>query len=314
MENAMEEYLAHGFEEKNLRDAAVSHVKDLYLSGNVDEDEAIRLLWEYKGLDENEAYWKIDAWRSKDEAEEAGEDFQSSNYRDLYAAIDKNEDIGTAMKELTSHGYKESTVRDAAKSHLVERFEKDQINEQAFRNQLSRYCKIVKTSDVNEIVTKARCFKETGVRLGSINETYLDGEISGTELTNILTRYGGKTRDEAAQRKRWLDVQKQYPTLEISETICNAWYDGTAKTRENRHETAKSTGISVQKYVEAREILSEVTGTDKDGDGKTDSYSKEIAYIKAISGISGLTGRQRWALYYEVYKGANFRKISRPNW
>jgi hypothetical protein len=71
--------------------------------------------------------------------------------------------------------------------------------------------------------------------------------------------------------------------------------------------------MTIKQYVDAMTVLSKVTGTDANGDGKTDTNSKEIAYIAAIDAMN-LTGAQKWALYYEVYKGANWKKIAKPNW
>ena len=161
----------------------------------------------------------------------------------------------------------------------------------------------VKEEDVNEHIKKY------------VLDSFMAGQINDTALKNKLSRYCGIVGDDANRLVRWKSLQRANPDLEISESYCNKWYDGTKDhTQKYGHESAKAAGMSIGKYVDAMSILSQVKGTDLDGDGKTDTNSREKAYIQAISNIPGLTGRQRWALYYEEYSGANWKKITKPNW
>ena len=290
-----DELIDHGVKADTINNAVVDHVKERYEEGEIDADEAMRLLQKYKGMSENDAYWKVDAWDAKEEAEANGEKTTNSNYRDLYAAIDANVDASAAINELTAHGYKERDVYSAAKDHLVERFEKGEINETQFKNQLSRYAKIVKQEDVDPIVNNAKCYKETGYRLGSLNESYLDGEITAEKFKQIRVKYGGKTAEEAKKQIRWLDLKKANPNLEITESVSNNWYDGTTKSRENGHESAKAAGMSIEAYLKAKATLDAIKDSNDNGTG-------EDEVIAAIAKMN-LTARQKDALYYERYKG-----------
>ena len=126
-----------------------------------------------------------------------------------------------------------------------------------------------------------------------------------------MIQYGGLSGDDAKKKLRWYDLQKANPKLEISEDAANSWYDGTKKSMDNGHEGAQSAGMSISDYLKAKEILSQVKGTDGNGDGKADSGTKEVAYIQALAAIDWLTDRQRAALYYEEYKGTS-KTSARP--
>ena len=260
---AWEEMSEHGVSDDTLKKAVSAHLQKQFQAGEISEDVAIDRLQSYRGMDEDEAYWQVDKWKSSDAAYKAGEDFNESNYRDLYAAIDGNKDPAAAMKELTSHGYKESDVYTQAKKYLSEKLEKGEITEQAFKNKLSRYCKIVKADEVDDAVQSVK------------------------------------------NSVRYKKLMESKPNLDATESQVNAWYDGTANTRNNGHESAKTAGMSIENYIKAKTILADV----KDANG---NRTGEDEYIAALTKITWLTPRQKDALYYERYKGTT--KYSHKTW
>lgn len=320
LEDAGADYLAHGYTEKQVREAAVEHLRQRYADGELSEEEAVELLkdyqrkkekGEYREITVDEAYFTIREWEAN-EAHEGDEDYSYKKYETVYQTIDANGDLAPVIRELTAHGVSEKQIRSEAKSYLVEKYEAGAWKEAAFKNYLSRYCQIA-GKEADEIANASNCYKETGHRLGELNEDYLDGSLTAEKAKQILIRFGGKSSDEAGKRLRWLDLKKQDPSLEINEATTNRYYDGTDKLLQTGHRTAMQTGMSAKQFAEAMEILSKVTGVDRDGDGRSDDTTRERAYIAAIAAMN-LTPAQKDALYYAEYMGANRKKGVYPTW
>lgn len=320
LEDAGTDYLAHGYTEKQIRDAAVKHLRQKYLDGDVSEEEAAELLkdyqrrkeqGEYREITDDEAYFTIREWEAN-EAHEDDEEYNYSKYEAVRQAIGANGDLRPVIRELTAHGVSEKQIRSEAKSYLVEKYEAGAWSEAAFKNYLSRYCQIT-GKDADEITNDANCFKETGHRLDDLDGDYLEGGLTAEKAEQILICFGGKSSEEARKRLRWLDLKKKEPGLEISEKAANRYYDGTDKLLQTGHRTASQTGMTAKQYADAMEILRQVTGVDRDGDGRSDDTTKEQAYIAAIAAMN-LTPAQKDALYFAEYKGANRRKGVYKTW
>lgn len=286
-------------------------VRDAYVESNkIGKDEAIKRLTDSGFYSSQDALTKVVEWEEK--KKHAGdEDFTYSKYGKIYDAIDANKDIKELVAECKTLGCKEKDIESAVKEHLIERFVSGKTTEDTLKNQLSRYCGIVNKEDVGKIVNNAKCRKSTGYSYSDLGEAYRSGKISAQATKQSLIQYGGLSADDAKKKLRWYDLQKANPKLEINESVANSWYDGTKSTIENGHESAKKAGLSISEYIRVKEELSNVKGTDRNGDGKSDSGTKEVAYIQALVSISWLTDRQRAALYYETYKGTS-KTSSRP--
>lgn len=301
---AAEILMSHGVSEKAIKEHVGEYVRDLMEAGAISEDGAAELLMKYQGKDADEAYWAVDKWTSQNIAYAAGEEFNDSNYRDLYAAIDANKPDDEAIAELTDHGYKDRDIRSAAKEYLVKQFEEKKIDEQKLRNQLAKYAKITKTETVNDIVAKASCYRDTGHRTSNFKEEYLDGEITAEQVKGWSVKYDGKTAQEADSIVRYWNYEKQYPSLEFTEGAVTSFEDGSNKTRENGHRSAKAAGMSFEQYLKAKAVLNEISDTNGNRTG-------EDEYIAALAQMN-LTAAQKDALYYEKYKGTT--KYSRKKW
>ena len=291
-------------------------IRDAYVGDKTKEFNRIGKDEAIKRLTESGFYDSDDAWKTASEWEETAEhsddeDFSYSQYGKIYESIDANKDIKALVSEYAAHGYEKNSITSGIKSHLVENFVKGQTTEEKLKNQLSRYCGIVSKEDVAEIVNGAKCKKATGYSYSDLGEAYRAGKLSAQTVKTALIQYGGLSGDDAKKKLRWYDLQKANPKLEISEDAANSWYDGTKKSMDNGHEGAQSAGMSISDYLKAKEILSQVKGTDGNGDGKADSGTKEVAYIQALAAIDWLTDRQRAALYYEEYKGTS-KTSARP--
>lgn len=139
---------------------------------------------------------------------------------------------------------------------------------------------------------------------GHLIDRYMAGEINSTQVKNQLSRYCGIVGTDATNLVRWLDLRKAKPGLEVTQAQCNAWYDGSKKTQENGHESAKAAGMSIEAYLEAKAVLDEIKDSNDNGTGE-DEVIEALAKMK-------LTSRQKDALYYERYKGTT--KYSVKKW
>lgn len=309
-------YLGHGYEEKNLRSNAVSHTKELYQAGRLTDDEAIdRILdyaWKkedgaYRKLTENEAWMKIKEWRESAGHEEE-EDYNYTYYDAIDEAITAGQDISGLVKELTDHGIKQEDVNSHIKTYLVNQYVEGKTNEMGLKNQLSHYLGLTGGEDRDEIVRDANCKKLTGYDYDNLGKGYKAGKITSADVKKALTQYGGMSSAEATARVRYYDFQKAFPDSQLGQSTIDKYYDTMV---ENVGKTLKGSGIGLDAYVRYAEAASKAKGTDKDGDGKTDSGSKKAAIMQIIDTLN-LTTAQKDALYY--FNGWSAKTIKEAPW
>lgn len=304
----VEEYMdflrrAGYLDEEKIQNKVRDILRDELSTGDRSEEDVISALMEYVGWDEDKAWKKVREWSETAEHAE-DEDYSYSTYKPLYEAIDANHEIADMVAEMTAHGIQESNIKSQVKGYLVEQYVAGKVSKDKLKNQLSRYCKIVATDDVSKILNDADCKKACGYGTGELNEAYRAGNLDSSTVSSMLQRYGGMSAADAKKRVRWLDLQKANPSLEVSESNCNNWYDGSAKSRENGHESAKAAGMSIEQYLQAKAVLDKAKDANGNGTG-------EDEVIAALSQMN-LTARQKDALYYERYKGTT--KYSKKTW
>ena len=214
-----DELESHGVKTNTIKDAVVAHVKERYEAGEVNASEAMRLLQKYSGMDANEAYWKVDEWDAKEAAYNSGEEFSSTNYRDLYAAMDANKDASAAIKELTDHGYKKSQITEATKNYLKSQLEEGKINETQFRNKIAHYLGITKTEDGDVLVkevSNAKRYKEMQKQYPNLDFTsdeatrYCDGTTKSQESGRKSAKAAGMSLEAYLKARAVLKDVKGY--------------------------------------------------------------------------------------------------------
>ncbi|MBQ6177732.1 MAG: hypothetical protein IJK29_11085 [Bacteroidales bacterium] len=309
-------YLDHGYEEKNLRSNAVSHTKELYQAGKLTDDEAIDQIldyaWKkedgaYRKLTENEAWMKIKEWRESAGHEEE-EDYHYTQYDAIDEAISSGQDIKGLVKELTDHGVKADNVTSHIKGYLIDQYIAGNSTEAKLKNQLSKYLGLTGGEERDEIVRDANCKKLTGYDYGNLGKGYKAGKIPSQTATKALTQYGGMSSSDAKARVRYWDFQKSYPDSNLGQTTLDKYYDTTI---ENVGRTLQGSGIGLDAYIRYAEAASKAKGTDKDGDGKTDSGSKKAAIMQIIDKLN-ITTAQKDALYY--FNGWSAKTIKEAPW
>ena len=300
----MQDYLDAGKSEEKANEAMktklTSTAKDALEDGTLDEQDAVDFLYETGYYSENDAWKTVKKWTVIAEHED-DEDFSYTQYTELFEAMDGNEDTSAIVRELTAHGVDEKNVTNAAKGHLVERFEQGQINETQFKNQLSRYCGIVGET-ANELTRNANVKRETGYSWDEMDNAYRDGNVSEASAKQMLTKYGGMSASEANAKVRYWDFQKAYPDANMKQETVDKYYNS---------DTLQNARISLDSFVKYYTQASKATGTDKDGDGRTDTGSKKEAILRIIDKLN-LTDSQKDALYY--YEGYSAKTINDAPW
>lgn len=298
----LDEYRAHGYTDKQLNNAVKGGIRAALNGGSITENEAIDLLARYVtytkdgqavAFDKDKAWKTVQEWQAK--AENDGDpDYSYNQYDELFFAIDANKDVNGIVSELTAHGYDKDDVTKAVKGHLIDNYVAGKTSETALKNQLSRYCGIVKTDEVSEIVNSANCKKATGYYPDSLKDGYVDGKLSKDNVISALKVYKGLDSTSASNRVRAWDFQKEHPDLKWDSDRVDAYYD---KRPEGGGKSAYEAGISVETYDDYRNRAAKAKGVDANGDGKTDSGSKKAEILRIIDSLD-LSRSQKDALYY----------------
>ena len=305
-------YKENGYSDKQMNDNIPKAIKAAYSSGALSESKAIQLLTRYVTetkngeivkMDENSAWDKVNGWAKTaehtDENGDVEEGYSYSRNKEIFDAINANKDIKGLVEQYAKHSDDpEKTRKDImsdVKTYLVDRYaEGKTASESALKNQLSRYCGIVKTDEVSEIVNSANCKKTTGYYPDSLKDGYVDGKLSKDNVISALKVYKGLDSTSASNRVRAWDFQKEHPDLKWDSDRVDAYYD---KRPEGGGKSAYEAGISVETYDDYRNRSAKAKGTDKDGDGKTDSGSKKAEILRIIDSLD-LSRSQKDALYY----------------
>lgn len=332
-----EEYLIYlGKDEetayKQVRKAVKDKVKVSVLKGELSDEDAERYLISY--LDDANGYWTVKEWHfSVDDAND-GLDF--SKYDRLKADVLAGNDISEAVKELTDHNTKESTVRTRVTSIIEDAYEKDEITIDRAEELLRRYMgfaekqsmssnPIDEEKDVIRLADKWEGNKglpdgeyytaydalDTAILEGTSTESaieklhdlqYTDSDIK-THITATIREAYTSGDLNASLAKSKLTKYTDYSSEEAADKI-KVW-DFKEKNPDSDFEEStilkylevSDVGISLDVYTDYYERQKECTGT-KDENGKTISGSKKAEILKVIDSLP-ITSKQKDALYYQ---------------
>lgn len=255
-------------------------IKEAYAAGHLTEEEAISKLIE-KGAaeDENEAYWIVNGFDG---------DSKYTHLKDAIHADDQNA-FNEAMDELTSNGVDEKTAKSHAKTVIGDLYkgtdkEPASISKTDAVKMLIDYAGLNR-EDAQVTASQWQCKVDNGFDYGEIRDRYDSGSISYSNAVSYLKKYGGKSDDKAVETvDKWKFIGGNEKYEDISASAVSKY-----------NELCAPAGISKAEYFDAWKVLKDMTGEDKDGDGKTDAYSKmnkQFAYIDSLN----LTSEQKTAL------------------
>lgn len=255
-------------------------IKEAYAAGHLTEEEAISKLVETGSAeDENEAYWIVNGFDG---------DSKYTHLKDAIYADDQNA-FNAAMDELTSNGVDEKTAKSHAKTVIGDLYkgtdkEPASISKTDAVKMLIDYAGLNR-EDAQVTASQWQCKVDNGFDYGEIRDRYDSGSISYSNAVSYLKKYGGKSDDKAVETvDKWKFIGGNEKYEDISASAVSKYNDLCAPA-----------GISKAEYFDAWKVLKDMTGEDKDGDGKTDAYSKmnkQFAYIDSLN----LTSEQKTAL------------------
>ena len=258
--------MAPSLKVKTYEQKPVDALRDAFLGGYVDEDEATAKLMELgKAEDENEAYWKLRGW-------EGGSDW--SKYDALARAMANGEDISEAMDELTTHGVKEKDIREQIREIVGDWLSNGAITESEAQSLLVRYGDRDRDA-AQDTVRRWMSEVDTGIAYTDIRDAFMDGEITATEAARMRREYGGESQEEAEQAVRYWEFQKDNPGLSADDSWIDKYYSDI-----------QDTGIGIEDYVSYRSQVKGITGEGK--------KQRRMEVIDSLP----ISDEQKDALYY----------------
>lgn len=193
--------MAPSYKVKTYDAGEKSNIKYAYQDGYLTEEEAMQELLD-KGLsdNENEAYWLIRKWDSGTES--------FSRYDAIDEAVRSGNSINTVMGELTSHGYTEEDVRSHIKTSIGKWYQDGTITKQQAMDMLKKYSSLNR-NEITEIVNRWSSKVVTGIAFDDIKEQFMSGDLSQSKAAEMYVRYGGYTKEKAAETVSvWAFVKK----------------------------------------------------------------------------------------------------------
>jgi hypothetical protein len=122
--------------------------------------------------------------------------------------------------------------------------------------------------------------------VSQLREKYEEGELSDREAESMLTKYGGKSEEDAANKVQYWAFKQEYPDYDLTEEAVTKYYSDV-----------EPSGINVKVYYDYSKGRAKCKGTDTDGDGKTDSGSVKREVLMVIHSLP-ISASQKDVLYF----------------
>lgn len=279
-------------EDKTIESGLRGVIKGMWADGLLTESEAVDKLVDYTGKDKDTAYWDVQKWSNKANAED-DEKYTNTDYYRLWQVIDNDGDAEAAMSELLEHGKDADQIAQDVRKHIKDAYTNGEITDAQARERLLRYGQhkenkqLVKytKAEVDKLVNGWVTSNTLGWDYDDKETLYAKGEISKSELKTALVDIGGMTSEKADQRIEIMDWNKEGYAVE------NDKYDsiiGEYNKKLKPHGISKS--IWYNYYVFESKTSGEV-----DANGKSIPYSKMRKLFEYIGNLN-ITSEQKMAL------------------
>lgn len=183
---------------QSYRPTSRAAIKSSYLNGFMsDEDAMAELVKQGVADDADQAFWIINDWN--------GDGSSSDKLEELYAAVkaEDTESYDALMQELTEHGVFKSKIQNNVKNQVREWYqgsdtERASISKQEALALLQKYGGKAER-DAEVAVEQWTCEKVTGIAYGSIDDEFINGNISESRALELQAKYGyGDTSKQTA--------------------------------------------------------------------------------------------------------------------
>ena len=297
-------------DQKAINTAMRSAIKEHYLAGDIDANTALQYMVEYCGDDADEAFWKVEEWKYKSDADEA-----FSKYNEFYGAVQTGKDLKAVIKKYTDNGVSADTLKTQITSYFKPLYNEMSNAEKAgIKGYLLNAMTVLGDArdKAEEKIEQWEFEDEYGFTYDEKKQQFMEGKISASEMksifmevegktdeeanssivsytreayeegnfnrskaSEIMVTYGGLTSEEAESKLRYIDVKKQFPDTYVDD----AWVD-------EYYEEVESSGISIEVFVEYRNQVKGITG-----EGKKE---RRMAAINSMP----ISNAQKDALYF----------------
>ena len=279
-------------EDKTIENGLRGVIKGMWEEGAISSSEAVDKLVEYTGKDKDTAYWDVQKWGNKANAEE-DEKYTDSNYYRLWQVIDNDGDAETAMSELLEHGKDADQIAQDVRKHIKDAYTNGEITDTQARERMLKYGQHKENkqivpytkAEVDKLVNGWVTSNTLGWDYDDKETLYAKGEISKSELKTALVDIGGMTSEKADQRIEIMDWNKEGYAVE------NDKYDSIIGEYNKK---LKSHGISKSIWYNYYIFESKTSG-EVDANGKSIPYSKMRKLFEYIGNLN-ITSEQKMAL------------------
>ena len=329
---------------QSYRPTSRAAIKSSYLNGFMsDEDAMAELVKQGVADDADQAFWIINDWH--------GDGSSSDKLKELYAAVkaEDTESYDALMQELTEHGVFKSKIQNDVKNQIQEWYqgtdtEQSRISKEDAQKLLTLYGG--KNENEAEVqVQKWTCEKVTGIAYGSIDDEFINGNITKSRAIEMYSLYGKVDKEEAQEMVNKLEMRKDtgYDYDELydiySEKLINdqQLYDYQIKYGSKSEESAKSyvkrwgwtegdssmkgisdkqvdtwdayvaqTGMKKKDYYNAIKTANDFK-SDTDSSGNTITGSKQKKVWEYIDGLD-ISDEQKDALHLCMYSKSTLKE------
>jgi hypothetical protein len=274
--------MAPSLKVKTYEPSEKAQIKYAYQDGYLTAEEAKEQLLQQGLVDtENEAYWTIQGW-------EAGDGY--SRYDAIYDAVRNGGDISEAVRELTSHGYKEKDVLSQVKEEIGKWYTEGEITKQQATNMLTKYMDM-DSNEITATVNKWSSKVVTGIAFGDIKDEYLEGNITADRAIDMYIRYGGYTKDKATETVTKWRAEKEIGVA--YEDIKEAFIDGEITAGDAKNMYITYGGLTEEKANEKVAVLAFVKKYPDLDDITYDAVESYTTYCEA-TGVTAKTFYDAW--------------------
>ncbi len=265
-------------DESKAASAMRSEIRDRYESGAIDRQSAMDQLVRLGGMDEDDAYWRVEEWDYALNPDSA-EDY--SKYGKFYDAVRTGVDLKKTIQAYTDNGVDQKTLISQITGHFKEEYvgktNRDRIAIKGYIVNGFVYCGMSR-EDALAKVEGWDFHAKYGFDYEDRKAAYRDGKVTAAQLEKILVETGGLTEIEAKRQVKVYDWQND--GIDISSDQI-----GIIEDFEVHCEPA---GISRDVYYDAYLFY-------KDSGEEGVSYSKTKECMPYIDSLP-LTAKQKTAL------------------